>query len=203
MPDSGQQPDLPPLIDFAEDWWYNACLNWSHATWMLYVVGYRQAAEKLVGVAGECTIDTIIFPIAFLYRHYIELQLKRIIVLAHHLEGTTSDILGSHKIDELWTEARTAVAQTSMEIPDDKFPRITEVIGEFAVVDSSGEGFRYPEDVWGKATLQNISHANIKNLGDRMKEVTDVLELLAEMLYVCIDVNAEMDEKRRRTSGYW
>ena len=47
--------DVPPLpskddklFTTAEDWWNNACLNYSHNGWTLYALGYKNAADLLV-----------------------------------------------------------------------------------------------------------------------------------------------------------
>ena len=64
----------------SEDWWNNACLNFMEGknTWYGYFRGYQRAAELLVQYV-DCEKqyqDTLVFPIIFLYRHYLELILK-------------------------------------------------------------------------------------------------------------------------------
>lgn len=200
MPAS-EPDDLPALTGPADDWWNNACLNYTHATWLYYADGYKEAAEKLVEVAGDCTLDTVIFPIAFLYRHYLELQLKRITVLAQRLEDLPCEVPHGHRIDELWDQARAALREA--HIPEQEpEPRVTQLIREFAAIDSVGQAFRYPIDTSGTATLRGITHINIRNFGERMAEITQLVEGLAEMLYVYIDLKAEMEEEGRWAADY-
>jgi hypothetical protein len=65
----------------AEDGWMNACLNWYHDPTELYIVGYKEAADSLVdSIANrKGSADSLIFPIVFLYRHYVEIRLKSLI----------------------------------------------------------------------------------------------------------------------------
>lgn len=69
------------LFSGDNDWKANACLNWSPDSLGLYIEGYREAADKLVHdvVESGTNQDILVFPISFLYRQYIELQLKHII----------------------------------------------------------------------------------------------------------------------------
>ncbi len=65
----------------ADDWRMNACLNMYHDPSELYVVGYKEAADSLVdSIANQKgSADSLIFPIVFLYRHYIEIRLKSLL----------------------------------------------------------------------------------------------------------------------------
>jgi hypothetical protein len=48
--------------------------------WCLYAAGYKRAAELLIQqVRTTYEANTLIFPIIFLYRHYVEVTLKEII----------------------------------------------------------------------------------------------------------------------------
>lgn len=39
---------LEPIFTSDQDWHCNACLNWSHDALELYVLGYKEAADRLV-----------------------------------------------------------------------------------------------------------------------------------------------------------
>ena len=70
------------LIRSDIDRWFNACLNFTHDQLELYVSGYKHAAEILNRHVLENRVigfDTLVYPIIFLYRQYIELQLKSLI----------------------------------------------------------------------------------------------------------------------------
>ena len=51
--------------------------------------------------------DTLIYPVAFLYRHYLELRLKEIIVQGRMLLARQSDFKHVHQLDViLWNSVR-------------------------------------------------------------------------------------------------
>ena len=63
-------------------WWHNACLNFASMNnkWNLYAEGYKQAGDLLVKhvMDTQSEQDILVYPIFFLYRHYIELRSKDI-----------------------------------------------------------------------------------------------------------------------------
>lgn len=69
-------PGLPTskdqLFSTQEDWWNNACMNWSSSGWSLYASGYKEAADALVTKVEERSTnqDTFVYPVLFLYRQY-------------------------------------------------------------------------------------------------------------------------------------
>jgi hypothetical protein len=70
------------------DWMNNACLNvMGNGDAFAYKAGYRRGAEVLIEYVGESGRDQdfLVYPIIFLYRHHIELMLKRIIRRAPYL----------------------------------------------------------------------------------------------------------------------
>ena len=70
------------LFSGDDDWHNNACLNeWSRDHGATYAAGYRRAAELLIehiDTKGRDQ-DVLVYPVVFLYRHHVELALKRII----------------------------------------------------------------------------------------------------------------------------
>ena len=88
------------LFSGDQDWKANACLNWSLDSMGLYIEGYREAADKLVHAVVETGTnqDTLVFPISFLYRQYIELQLKHIIRESRIFLGEGASFPEHHRI---------------------------------------------------------------------------------------------------------
>lgn len=202
MPDSDSQPNAP-LLAPDDDWWNNACLNYSRATWDFYIDGYLEAAQKLVAVSRECTRDTIVFPIAFLFRHYLELQLKRLIALAHRLADEPCVLPQHHRVEQLWADMRASLRKAGISDGAPEFERVTELIREWAHLDADGQSFRYPVDSRGGRTLQGLTHVNIRNLGERMAEIVALLDGHASMIYHYLDIKAEMEEDARLAADGW
>src|SRR5665811_2493141 len=82
-PSSGDQ-----LFVSQEDWWNNACLNWCHDGWTLYATGYREAADLLVRHIEQRGVDQdmLVYPVLFLYRQYLELEIKDLIRQGRRLQ---------------------------------------------------------------------------------------------------------------------
>src|SRR4051812_21456846 len=101
-------PPLPSkedkLFGTAEDWWNNACLNYAWNGWHIYALGYKEAADTLVSHVNDRgrNQDTLVYPIVFLYRQYLELALKDLIREGRSLEDIAEPFPRSHRIDELW-----------------------------------------------------------------------------------------------------
>ena len=93
------------LFSGDKDWNANACLNWSLDTMGLYIEGYREAADKLVHdvVESGTNQDILVFPISFLYRQYIELQLKHIIRESRIFLEEGSSLPEHHRIGDYGT----------------------------------------------------------------------------------------------------
>ena len=91
------------------DWENNACLNvMKGGDAIAYTEDYRRGAERLVEHVMEKGRDQdfLVYPIIFLYRHHIELALKRIIghspyILERVLTDSEKKHLGSHRLDLL------------------------------------------------------------------------------------------------------
>jgi hypothetical protein len=123
--------------------------------------------------------DHYFFPVAYLYRHCIELQLKALIRAAVSA-GVVSDpgqslyrkddLYGSHHLDELWTKAREALLARWAGAPGEPLDAAETVILDFDELDKCGQEFRYPHRKDGKKHLSSAPPAvNLEHL----KEVVD------------------------------
>jgi hypothetical protein len=91
------------LFSQSADTWNNACLNFARNPWHLCATGYLEAADHLSArvIETERGLDTSIYPIVFLYRHYLELRLKELIVQGSALVEMPANLKMNHHIDEL------------------------------------------------------------------------------------------------------
>lgn len=182
------------LFSGDSDWRTNACLNWSHDNMSLYIEGYKEAADKLVhGVADSGTSqDTLVFPIAFLYRQYIELQLKHIIKESRIFLEEGANFPEHHKINDLWNTANALMAKIIKEhdksikdyITSNDISVIKTIITEFVKVDPDSFAFRYPKDKKGNKNLEGIEYINLRKLHDQM----EILKEKLDKYYLCISL---------------
>ena len=144
-------------------------------SWGVYPLAYLHAAEWLVGsIDSGANPDLIVFPALYLYRHYLELALKRLISMGCALDSTAPKCLGSHKLQELWNEARPLIEKHTGG-PDEALEAVGTVVAEFAALDPFGEAFRYSEYKDGKETLAGTEHVCLDEIVRVMKRVDNFL----------------------------
>ena len=187
------------LFEAGPDWWNNACLNWSHSQLNLYVAGYKEAADIIVREVMEHhrNQDVLVFPVVFLYRHYIELQLKGIIAYLHKLLDEPAEVPAGHRIDVLWGEARSLWKRADLYPEDASFIRATDLITELARCDEKSTTFRYPFERDGSRPLAGISHINLRNTAERIAEVAEVLKGMSTAIDVSLDLKWEFEQDMR------
>ena len=185
------------LFRGAPDWWYNACLNYGQDDWWVYANGYKRAAEVLIEHVKQTRsdLDSLIYPIVFSYRQYIELGLKQLARNASDLLEEEFSLKRSHDLDLLWNDARSLLERVEAEFmpesdPTDWAPH-EAIIAEFAKVDPLSMSFRYPEDKKGNKAIPDIIHINVRQLQDLMNTLTELLEGADISLSVLLDQRNE------------
>ncbi len=182
------------------DWRTNARLNAERDNLTLYAVGFKLAGKYLVDqvIADKANYDSLIFPIAFAYRQYIELRLKQLIRDGYQfvnkpLPSTWHDdwkALGypaQHKVDILWKECRPILEQAAPQILNSdkvtKLPQTLEAIdmlvAELAQVDPESMSFRYSKDRKNNPSLPKISSINLLHLSEVMDKIANFFERLS------------------------
>src|SRR5262245_22893290 len=80
-----------------------------------YATGYLQAARYLGRglVRGRrshhLSIDMCIYPLVFLWRHYLELRLKELLITLGALNNTSIGMLQEHNLGALWGRLRPLI----------------------------------------------------------------------------------------------
>jgi hypothetical protein len=178
-----------------------------------YADGYRMAAEIIARRIFNdgydeflCSndLDILFYPIAYLYRHHIELRLKEIIELGnkrYDSDNTNDSIIKNyyiHNLKILWKYSRQIIDYNFSEISNHKVDLdiVGKLILELHKHDERSEGFRYhisrgvpKQAVAGsckdkeepKQTLAGIDVVNVRNF-------IDVMDRLANFLY-CISLD--------------
>jgi hypothetical protein len=172
----------PPSSDDAfftsqEDWWNNACLNWCHDGWSLYASGYKEAADLLVkGVeANGAGQDALVYPVLFLYRQYLELQLKDLVRQARRLLDKPGNFPKGHHIGNLWQACHSLLSEVSPSDSVAELKEIARLIGEFSALDPTSEAFRYPQDLNGNPTLPGMRYINLRNVREVVAKISFIL----------------------------
>ena len=166
-----------------------------------YVEGYRRAAVALYEYAVEtrASPEYMLFPIAFVWRHHLEIALKDIIAAGRELAGEAWGFPGGHNLLELWREAHPHI----IELGDPAAPELANVennLREFDRIDHAGDGFRYPLNRAG--TLPSLGNApanvNLRVLHEAMDAVATFLSCVRSELSARLDYVAEYEADQAR-----
>jgi hypothetical protein len=189
------------------DWMNNACLNvMGNGDAYAYKAGYRRGAEVLIEYVGESARDQdfLVYPIIFLYRHHIELMLKRIIRRAPYLiDGSLSEKekqhLDRHRLDLLWEDLKRmlpavckAAGWTEPAVAD--VEGIDNYVRQLSELDADSFSFRYSHSKKGDPSLPaNLKNINVRYFGDLMGRLADYLYGLDEGISLLVETKCEME----------
>lgn len=92
------------LLGEGPQWWLVACMDWPRDRWIGYVGGYWKAADVILEHVAETgrDQDKLIYPYLMCWRHYVELQLKNLILLAGKYLRESIQLPRTHRLDILW-----------------------------------------------------------------------------------------------------
>lgn len=141
------------------EWFTNATVGAPWGDEWAYIFGYREAGDAVVDHALASGLqDALVYPAAFLYRHGLELALKRAIVMAAKLirllgeageladdgaeraEKAVSGLDRTHSLQRLMNRLSDVMSLvTDEELPED----VSAAIDELHQIDPKGETFRY------------------------------------------------------------
>jgi hypothetical protein len=191
-----ERPPLPlePIFASDQDWHCNACLNWSHDVLELYILGYKEAADRLVAQVNERPShqDSLVFPICFLYRQYIELRLKEVIHTGRLLLDDQGTFPQHHKISHLWEVAAGILKKVFAEDSDPPDLSIAaHVVGEFSKLDPDSFAFRYPTDKHGGKLLRDVTHINLRRVAEYVNAFSDIIDAASMGMSVYLEQKYE------------
>lgn len=193
-------------------WSCNAYLSYRDLGWHILANGYFDAANVLVGATlnpnfinkeyanyrnddtGELLFhsskDSAVYPIIFLYRHYIEVSLKNAIYTIKKLQFEDIKQLNEHSIQTYFQTFKSAyihLHKSEMyEMSKDpnfkellkELKRIENIIITIGELDDSSFTFRYLTDKEGEYIFSNNEMINIENIADKVQDVKTFFEHL-------------------------
>lgn len=166
----------------AEDWRMNACLNSYHDPTELYIAGYKEAADLLVESVAthKGTADSLIFPIVFLYRHYLELRFKSLLHDGSRLLNLDYTPKAEHKFSNLWPKVRSILVELWPNEEGDQLKAMDSLIQQFETVDPGSTSFRYPKNLKNlknnNSLKLDLPRVNLRNLAEVVEAMSVILE---------------------------
>ncbi|MCT8869356.1 hypothetical protein [Shewanella xiamenensis] len=194
-------PKLPSSSDVLftsqEDWWNNACVNWCHDRWGIYANGYKEAADILVNQVEIRAVgayqDSLVYPVIFIYRQYLELAIKGLLQDAKRLQDIKGDMPKHHRIDQIWIECRNLLSEIWQGNSIKKLDQITRLLKDFAKVDPTSEAFRYPHDKKGQPSLEGLTHINLRNVREVIGKISVILTGAQAQINEYLGYKADME----------
>ena len=129
--------------------------------WYPYVAGYKDAADKVINATKDEYFDSLVYPIMFLYRHYLEIMLKQLLwefrsfhLIIENYHGNMEygtgysekdDPILKHDLIKIWKELRKLIEKAWSDEEDLSFLANVELrVREFHAIDQGSFAFRYP-----------------------------------------------------------
>jgi len=158
------------LFTTDQDWWNQASIDYYRQSEKLGIIaeGYKTAGDLIVDYVKKYRIeqDALVYPMVFLYRHYIELVLKDIISIAKKYFNEKVEYPEEHDLSLLWHTAKKYLLQIS-ELDNKKdINAVEKIINEFSIQDPGSFSFRYSKDKKGNEMLSNLSNVNLRQIAD-------------------------------------
>ena len=174
-----------------------ACVGFRKGDWYPYIQGYKRAADTLVAHLvdqNRYEVDFLVFPIAFLYRQCIELQLKVVINDGNDFLDKPYTMKPTHKLDVLWTQCREIIqAIWPEENPSETLDAVEELLKEFSKADPTSTAFRYPVKNNGNPELSAIEHIDIEHLARNAAKIYNLLNASNTAIQRMADEKLEME----------
>lgn len=169
-----------------------------------YIEGYKTAGDALVDKAIESKkisiLDTYTYPALFLYRQFLELQLKEVYLLYSKDspdKKTTFLKQASHNLRKVWVKIKPTVQGCKMsDTGDDTLDEIETVILEFDQFDKSSFTFRYP-------IKKDLTKVFIKDEKIDLSVVKDIMNEVYEFFYGIVSMLEEQTQFEYEMRDYY
>jgi hypothetical protein len=155
-----------------------------------YVSGYKLAADLLVDKALEEAkahhievIDTLVYPIIYIYRQFMELSIKNIYINYTHLQREESKaiIKEGHSLIKAWDYIKPFAIEVCVEDEDElrDVAIIEDYIKQFEEVSKDSTEYRYPVNKKNNVILKEDTYLDLSNLKEKMQKFSNFFDGLS------------------------
>jgi hypothetical protein len=176
-------------------WFVHTCLG----PWRAYADSYKEVADLAVRNRQECAFEgvTAMYPVAFMYRHFMELQLKCIVRMGQILGNRPEDVPCHHRLMDLWTLARLELEIVWPTGDRDTLDAAQECIAEFERVDPRNTAFRYLTDLRGGLALKGVDTIDLDHLAQVMDRIGTFFSSVLDGMNMYFDALCEGQAESR------
>lgn len=164
-------------------------------TYPVHAEAFLRAAEMVLdGIAADRRDhhDELFFPVAYLYRHCLELKLKDLVRIGiargFFTKKSVDAIIGKHALLPLWQAVRRFLESEWQGAPSNPLDGIETVVKQFNKADPDGQTLRYDRDRKGRLN----SHEKLprfigqRNLRKTMAGVFNLLDTCETLVRDCM-----------------
>ena len=153
--------------------------------WFAYADGYRRAARLIAEfvLQDPSEHDLLVYPGVFLYRHYLELRLKEIVVRGRWVaELPAVDVTAyNHNLAVAWRDAKETLLRLFPPgaLESEYYKAIDVLIEQFAAIDPDSAAFRYPvknKKKGGGPSLPDLEYMHVGQLATAVEQIADFLD---------------------------
>lgn len=125
---------------------YGAWLKNPANKFFLYSEGYKKAGEMLWTFCNENKFysNTLIYPLVFTYRQFLELKLKELIIMGYRYLNVEKDFADEHSLIKLWLTYKNEILNSIENIDSKILDNVEKIISQFNTEDPKSMCFRYP-----------------------------------------------------------
>ena len=170
------------IFDEGSSWRHNAFIE---ADWGMYAMSYKSAADLLVEQSMEYGVDALVYAVMFLYRHYLEIRIKDVVLALRAYFDKPYKAPYGHDLMALWNQLRELM-ECEWDTAKDllAYDAMGARIDEFHRVDQTSQSFRYPVTKDGVPSLGELadSQGRIRPVINliQVKWVVDNMAILLE-----------------------
>ncbi len=155
------------------------------------VIAFKKAGDELIDFVQRSEkyswYEDFLRPIGFLYRHYLELELKYWIKeLKEEPLDETRSLLKQHNLRKLWLTLKPLIQTFCGSKEEQDFLReVEEVILTFDKYDSTGQEFRYTRTTKDTDTLRDLPpRIDVKEVKCLIERVSNFFTGLGGVVFV-------------------
>lgn len=163
-----------------------ACLNFKQDMSWGYIEGYRKAGSLVAEqMLQGFDIDYLIYPMGFLYRHHVELQLKYLIEKCGELLEEGAAPAPTHNLERLWNMLRTKIKEIESD-SEEFLLEIDDGIKKLIQLDGTGQEFRYSKLKNEDRCLDHLQLVDIGKLYESLETLSSNLQSIHDHIDVCL-----------------
>ena len=192
LPESGDSL----FKEFNPDYTQNAIISAGIDKFFLFSDGYKTASVKLFEQldGSAYAANTMVYPLIFLNRHFLELRLKELISGLNFVISHEYSFPNGHNLQWLWDYYKKLLSQVEegSGIDPSLLANVERLILEFNSIDASSFSFRYPVDTSPSRnpslTIKNVDLLNFQNT---MIKMYNYFDTHSDMVFHLIDLTED------------